>query len=240
MLLNSGQFRVQGITLIACCNTLYKGITKLICSRLKNILPHIISPNLSGFIQGRQIIHNVSMVQDIVGLYNRKSTPASCLLKVDIRKAYDTVKWSFLEEMLACLNFPPKFVQWVMLCVSTPSFSLHTNGMRHGFFPGKRGLGQGDPLSPLLFVICMEYLSRLLAYVGKKPDYKFHYKCAALKINHMVFADDLIIFCHGDKNSIMMNLRALATFAATSGLTTNSGKSALYTCNMNQDLKEGF
>ncbi|KAL2894450.1 hypothetical protein RDABS01_010359 [Bienertia sinuspersici] len=71
---------------IACCNTIYKVITKLICSRLKPLLPHIISSNHVGFIQGRQIFHNISIVQDLVGVYNRKATPPCCMLKLDIRK----------------------------------------------------------------------------------------------------------------------------------------------------------
>lgn len=223
---------------IACCNTLYKGITKLICTRLKNILPHIIAPNQAGFIQGRQIFHNISIVQDLVGAYNRKATPPCCMLKVDIRKAYDSVDWEFLREMLVALNFPQKFIGWIMACVTSPSFSLCINGSSHGFFQGKRGLRQGDPMSPLLFVICMEYLSRLLLFAGKQKDYFFHYRCKSLALNHLVFADDLLIFCKGDYDSIMWNLRSLATFAATSGLSANAGKSAIYTCNMEDNVKQ--
>ena len=223
---------------IACCNTIYKCITKIICSRLKKVLPSIIAPNQSGFVQGRQIIHNVSVVQDIIGSYGRKATPPCCLLKVDIRKAYDSVDWKFLHQLLEAMHFPPKFITWVMQCVTTPSYSLYSNGNTFGFFAGKRGLRQGDPMSPLLFVICMEYLSRLLTYAGQQQDYKYHFRCRTLKLNHLVFADDLIIFCKGDLKSIMLNLRALATFAATSGLNANAGKSAFYSCNMDAQVKE--
>lgn len=222
---------------IACCNTLYKGITKLICTRLKTVLPHIIAPNQAGFIQGRQIFHNVAIVQDLVGVYNRKATPPCCMLKIDIRKAYDSVDWNFLQEMMQALNFPQRFINWVMACVTSTSFSLGINGSLHGFFQGKRGLRQGDPMSPLLFVICMEYLSRLLAYAGNQKGYSFHYRCKGMALNHLVFADDLIIFCKGDYESIMWNLRSLATFAATSGLSANAGKSAIYTCNMDEGVK---
>lgn len=222
---------------IACCNTLYKGITKLICARLKNVLPHIIAPNQAGFIQGRQIFHNISIVQDLVGVYNRKSTPPCCMLKVDIRKAYDSVDWDFLQEMLLALKFPRKFIGWVMACVTSTSFSLCINGSTYGYFQGKRGLRQGDPMSPLLFVICMEYLSRLLTYAGKQKGYQFHHRCKNLALNHLVFADDLIIFCKGEYDSVMWNLRSLATFAATSGLSANAGKSAIYTCNMVEQVK---
>ncbi|KAL2921104.1 LINE-1 retrotransposable element ORF2 protein [Bienertia sinuspersici] len=223
---------------IACCNTIYKCIAKLLCNRLKKVLPDIISQNQSGFVEGRQIVHNVSIVQDLVGIYNRKASPPGCLLKVDIRKAYDSVQWDFLKEMMKALNFPDKFIHLIMNCVTTPSYSLVTNGKMHGFFQGKQGLRQGDPISPLLFVICMEYLSRLLKYVGMQKGYKFHYRCKSLSLNHLVFADDLIIFCRGEKDSVMANMRALATFAKTSGLIANAGKSALYACNMDKKEKE--
>lgn len=93
-------------------------------------------------------------------------------------------------------------------------------------------------MSPLLFVICMEYLSRLLTYAGTQAGYQFHYRCKSLRLNHLVFADDLILFCKGDPTSVMLNLRALATFTKTSGLVANSGKSALYACNMEAGIKE--
>ena len=225
---------------IACCNVLYKVISKLICNRLKIVLPEIIAPNQAGFVHGTQIFHNISIVQDLVGLYKRKSTPPCCMLKVDIRKDYDSVEWEFLREMLITLNFPPKFISWIMACVTSPSFSLSLNGELHGFFKGKRGLRQGDPMSPLLFVICMEYLSRLLEYAQNQKGYQFHYRCKPLALNHLVFADDLILFCRGDYEPIMWNMRALATFAAASGLNENAGKSAIYTCNMKEEVKNNI
>ncbi|KAL2938768.1 LINE-1 retrotransposable element ORF2 protein [Bienertia sinuspersici] len=171
---------------IACCNLLYKCITKIICNRIKKVLPDLISPNHSGFIEGRQIVHNVSIIQDLVGMYNRKASPPWCLLKIDIRKAYDSVQWDFLHKMLNALGFPHIFVGWVMSSVSTPTLTHTTNDSTHSFFKGKQGLRQGDPMSPLLFVICMEYLSRLLYYASSQDGYQFHYRCKTLKLNHLV------------------------------------------------------
>ncbi|XP_021723776.1 uncharacterized protein LOC110691165 [Chenopodium quinoa] len=148
------------------------------------------------------------------------------LLKVDIKKAYDYVKWEFLGEILQALNFPDKLILWVMTCVTTASFSLSINGNLEGFFHGKRGLRQGDIMPPLPFVICMEYLSRILKMVGEHKSSSFHSKCRCLKFNHLVFADDLILFSKVDKSFVVMLMRILATFAFASGLVANNdGKS---------------
>lgn len=93
-------------------------------------------------------------------------------------------------------------------------------------------------MSPLLFVICMDYLSRLLSFAGKQKEYQYHHRCKGLHLNHLVFADDLLVFCKGDYESVMWNLGSLATFASASGLCANAGKSAIYTCNMDPDIKE--
>ncbi|KAL2938063.1 hypothetical protein RDABS01_021512 [Bienertia sinuspersici] len=91
---------------IACCNTIYKIISRMLCSRLKEILPDLISEFQSGFIKGRKIFHNICIIQDLIGKYRRKSSPPGCMFKVDIRKAYDSIRWDFLDQLLRKLNFP--------------------------------------------------------------------------------------------------------------------------------------
>ncbi|XP_074315726.1 uncharacterized protein LOC141651935 [Silene latifolia] len=225
---NANPVSVMEFRPIACCNTIYKCIAKLLCTRMGQVLPDIISSNQGGFIKGRNIVENILICQDIVRLYNRKATSPRCLVKIDLRKAYDTVEWDFLSQMLSALKFPEKFIDLVMVCVTSPSYSLSLNGNSFGFFKGCRGLRQGDPLSPLLFTICMEYLSRILKVVGHQQDFRFHPMCGPLQLNHLLFADDLLLFSKGDEVSIMWLLRAFSTFSIASGLALNKDKSDIY------------
>ncbi|XP_010693318.1 uncharacterized protein LOC104906280 [Beta vulgaris subsp. vulgaris] len=98
--------KVNDFRPIACCNTPYKCITKVICGRLRQHLPDIVAENQGGFVHGRYIIHNVTVVQDLVKKYSRKNASPSCMIKMDLQKAYDTVDWHFLKEMLHQLEFP--------------------------------------------------------------------------------------------------------------------------------------
>ncbi|XP_074305021.1 uncharacterized protein LOC141639953, partial [Silene latifolia] len=210
---------------IACCNVVYKVISKLLCNRLSQVLPYLISPSQSAFIKGRSIMGNILISQDLVRLYNRRNVSPRCMLKVDLRKAYDTIEWTFVRQMMVSLKFPLKFVEWIMQCVTTTSFSVVLNGQTYGFFAGQRGLRQGDPLSPLLFTVCMEYLSRLMAEARGFPGFKFHPLCRGIKLTHLMFADDLLLFCKGDIKSVTIMLEVFHCFSNASGLTISSEKS---------------
>ena len=141
---------------------------------MNQILPDIISANQGAFIKGRFIAHNILICEHIVRNYGKKETTPGCIIKMNMKKAYDSIDRCFIEELLHSLNFPLSFVELVMECLRTPSFSLMINGSLVGFFKGKRGLGQGDPLSPLLFLICMEYFSRTMKRVGERENFRYH------------------------------------------------------------------
>ncbi|XP_074313673.1 uncharacterized protein LOC141648862 [Silene latifolia] len=113
-----------------------------------------------------------------------------------------------------------------MTCVRTVSYSLVLNGVNFTYFHGAKELRQGDPISPLLFTVTIEYLSRILDRVT--TTMKFHPLCGQLRLSHLLFADDLLLFSKGDSQSIMILLRAFATFSVATGLQMNAMKSNIY------------
>ena len=157
------------------------------------------------------------------------------IMKLDLNKAYDSVEWSFIDEMLEELGFPHRIHKLIMQCISTPSYTFNLNGETFGFVTGKRGLRQGDPLSPLLFTICLEYLSRLLEITQRLPKFKHHPLCKNLHLNHLCFADDLILFSKGDVQSVQLLFSAFEKFSKDSGLTMNNLKSSFYCNGLTQD-----
>ncbi|XP_074318871.1 uncharacterized protein LOC141655705 [Silene latifolia] len=99
---------------IACCNTVYKCLSKVICGRLNQVLPDIINPSQSAFLKGRDIVGNILICQDLVKLYNRKSCSPRMLMKIDLQKAYDSVEWAFMNDMMLATGFPDHFCQLTM------------------------------------------------------------------------------------------------------------------------------
>ena len=160
-------------------------------------------------------------------------------MKVNLRKACDTINWEFLEDALIGFRFPKLFVKWIMQCVTTTSYSISINGSLHGFFKGEQGLRQGDSLSPFLFAICLEVLSRILGSLTRNPHFNHHPKCSEMAITHLAFADDLILFSRGDVTSVRLSLECLKKFGDYSGLCINSSKSNIYMAGIcPQDMEE--
>ncbi|XP_074305594.1 putative mitochondrial protein AtMg01250 [Silene latifolia] len=115
-----------------------------------------------------------------------------------------------------------------MACVTGSWFTLKVNGAHHGFFNGKSGVRQGDPLSPYLFVLSMEILSRQLRTMCQPPNVSYHPKCSRIKLTHLVFADDLMIFTRGDLPSVQQAATILSSFSTWSGLTASLEKTEVY------------
>ncbi|KAL9241026.1 hypothetical protein vseg_015186 [Gypsophila vaccaria] len=229
---NVSQFRP-----IACCNVLYKIISKILCSRLARVLPQLVDHNQGAFIKDRNIQENILICQDLIKMYEKPNSSPKCLLKVDMQKAYDTIEWGFVNQHLSMLQFPTAFQTLLMECITTASYSISVNGETFGFFKGHRGLRQGDPLSPLLFTLCMDYMTRILKYAAANYHFTFHPLCKKMQLASLMFADDILLFCKGEAESIMILLKAYTLFSNTSGLKANTTKSEAYFGGVPEDLK---
>jgi hypothetical protein len=184
------------------------------------------------------MIDNINLAQELLRQYGRKRTSPRCLIKVDFRKAFDSVQWPFLRDLLYLLGFPQRFVHLVMLCVETSSFSVAINGNLYGFFPGKCGVGQGDHLSPYLFLVYMKYLSRMLKMASQHPNFHYYPKCAFHHICHLAFVDDILLLCRGDRSFVRILLEKLHVFGRSSGLHINARKSFIYFGGVGDNLKQ--
>ncbi|XP_074352963.1 uncharacterized protein LOC141692125 [Apium graveolens] len=120
-------------------------------------------------------------------------------------------------------------ISWIRACICTPRFSVKINGIVHGYFKGSVGVRQGDPVSPYIFSLCMNILSSLLAKVPM--HYKFHWRCKEMGITHLFFADDVLFFANGSRDSLLHIMRNLAIFSDWSGLKPSIHKSTSFLSN---------
>ena len=147
---------------IALANFQFKIITKILADRLAIICMRIISPQQRGFVQDRHISDCVILASEMVNLLTKKQFGGNIAIKVDIRKAFDTLDWKFLIAVLGKFGFNNLFCDWILAILRSARLSILVNGNAVGFIPCNRGVRQGDPLSPLLFCLAEEALSRAL------------------------------------------------------------------------------
>ncbi|XP_062104088.1 uncharacterized protein LOC133815248 [Humulus lupulus] len=141
---------------------------------------------------------------------------------------------------MATFCFPSKFIKWIMICLTDTSYSLMMKGRLQGSFAGRKGLRQGDPISPLLFVLVMEYLTRLLNQVAQHREFHFHPLCKNLHLVNLCFADDLILFCKGNFRSLNLLMDGFLRFSQSSGMSANLNKSHIYFGGVAADVKNNI
>lgn len=129
----------------------------------------LVDKSQNTFVPGRLLVDNIIMSHELIKGYGRKGISSRCMLKVDMQKAYDSLEWPFLKQIMSALGFPNQFVGWIMMCITTVSYSIMVNGKPTERFKARKGLRQGDSLSPYLFVLSMEYLCRLLKSSKENP-----------------------------------------------------------------------
>lgn len=212
--------------LLSLCSVFYKLCTKILVGRLSPLLSRMISPEQGAFIPGRSIFESISLTQEMIHSINKPVRGGNVVLKIDMAKTYDSVHWSFLLHVLAAFGFSEQVCAIFKQSISSPWFSMVMNGSPKGFFQGGWGLHQGDPISPYLFIVVEEVLSRLLKKQfqdGKITP--FYHPRDTLLISHLLYADDIVLFVNGIKASLRAISKTLALYEKWSGQKVNKKKS---------------
>ena len=226
---------------ISLCNVIYKIISKVLANRLKRILVVVIDELQSAFVPGRLITNNVLVVLETMYCIDqrKKGKEALMAIKINMSKAYDRVEWVYLEAMIRSMGFHDKWISLIMMCVTTVSYSVLINSDPKGKITPSRGLRQGDPIFPYLFLICAEGLSAML----KKEEAIGHIKGISIcrgvpRISHLLFTDDSIVFCRATVEESNRVMKVLEDYERDSGQKLNKEKTSLFfSKNTNRDVQ---
>jgi hypothetical protein len=215
---------------ISLVSGVYKIIAKVLANRLRRVVEKIILNPQNAFVKGRQILDSVLIANECLDS-RIKSGELGLLCKLDIEKAYDHVNWDFLLYMLRRCGFGERWCSWIVHCISSVRFSVLVNGTPSSFFSSSRGLRQGDPLSPLLFVIVMEAFSKLF-YITAQRGFLSGFSVGSssnevINISHLLFADDTLVFCRASPDHLLYLRMLLLSFEGFSILKINLDKSVL-------------
>lgn len=185
-----------------------------------------------------QNIHNhIMLAYELIRGYTRKNGTPRCMMQLDLQKAYDMVDWRALEDVMQEIGLPRTFTNWIMTTVKTVSYSFNINGQMTEDMQACRGIRQGDPISPLLFVIMMEYFNRMFDKMQQNPNFNHHAKCEKMGITHLTFADDVLLFCRGDSKSVDMMLDTVQNFSDATGLVINLTKCKIFFGGIDDETK---
>jgi hypothetical protein len=225
---------------ISLCNTSYKIVTKVLVARLKECIPSLISPFQTGFVPGRNIHENIVVAKEMMHTMNRsRGQKGAFVIKVDLAKAYDKLSWEFIWRTLVEIKLPEKMVNVIMHAITSVETNVKWNGARGEFFRPHRGIRQGDPISPYLFVLCMDKLSHLIMHAINVGDWRgIKAGRNGPMVSHLMFADDLLLFGEASENQMNCVMQILDTFCKLSGQEVSQAKtSILFSRNVSRSMR---
>ena len=226
---------------ISLVGSLYKLLAKVLANKIKKDMRKVILKSQNIFVEGRHILDAILIANEAVDS-RLKSNVGSVLCKLDIEKAYDHVSWSFLMAVLKKMGFGERWIKWIEWCISTVKISILINGSPSGVFQRSRGLRQGDPLSPYLFVIVMKVFSCLLGKTisgGFLSGWRVRGRSGeGILISHLLFADDKLVFCEESLDQMTYLSWLLMWFEACSGLKINLKKNELIPMGRVHDIED--
>ncbi|XP_050217744.1 uncharacterized protein LOC126668597 [Mercurialis annua] len=227
-----GAVNIKDYRPISLINSIFKFLSKILAKRLAPLLPSIISENQFGFIKGRNIHECHSIASEVIHLCSRRKD-STFIVKLDFQKAFDFVSWRFLLETMRMMNFNSSWINWITNLLNSSQMSVMINGSPSDNFVMEKGVRQGDPLSPMLFVIAAEGFKAIIEkakslglFTGIQID-GFRKSLSLLQ-----FADDTLLFLPNDLEMVKNLLRVLRCFAIVSGLRINFQKSSIIGLNV--------
>jgi hypothetical protein len=221
--------KIQQYRPICMLNVSFKIFTKVLANRLSSIANKVIKPSQTAFLPGRYILEGVVILHETIHELHRKRQKG-LILKLDFEKAYDKVNWDFLQQVLRMKGFSAKWCQWIDKVVVGGSVCVKVNDEMGHYFQTKKGLRQGDPLSPILFNLIADMLAVLIER-SKNWDY-FNGLVPHLVedgLSILQYADDTILFLEDDLEKAKNLKMVLRAFEKLSGLKINFHKSELFT-----------
>ncbi|XP_019435175.1 PREDICTED: uncharacterized protein LOC109341686 [Lupinus angustifolius] len=230
--------RIQDYRPISLVGSLYKILSKVLAGKLKKVLPSLISSTQSAFLSDKNILDGPVVLNEAI--HSAEKLKSGCIIfKVDFEKAYDSVRWEFLDYMLRRMDFSVGWRKWIHTCLSLTSMSVLSNGSPGPHFYVSRGISQGDPMAPFLFLIVAEGLSGLVKSAINKDLFSgFKVGDDQIEVSSLQFADDTVILCKPLPINFWTIKAILNCFELVSGLKVNFQKSSMMGFSVSSSILE--
>lgn len=207
---------------ISLLNVDYKIATKVLANRMKKVLPKIIDSNQTGFLKSRYIGENIRTIIEVIDHVNMQDLPGMIFF-ADFEKAFDSIDHEFMFKCLEKMNFGSSFIKWIKLFYNDVKSCVSNNGFLSDYFGIERGVRQGCPLSPYLFICAIEFLYKS---INANPDIN-GIKIENEQFKYTAFADDATFFLNGTTRSLDALVKLIDKYSETSGLKLNNSKSTI-------------